>query len=107
MSYLSTNGHNSDIAAMSDFSDEEDESWEEVGTHDDVQPNIRTDWVGNDTVKEVANSCEYALLHRIPPVAAPHDPDPNDEDYWTRFRLLTNKALKLDDIKLSEGEIRI
>ena len=34
MSYLSTNGHNSDIAAMSDFSDEEDEPREEVGPHD-------------------------------------------------------------------------
>ena len=50
MSYLSTNGHNSDIAALSDFSDEEDEPREEVGPHEDVQPNIRTDWVGNDTI---------------------------------------------------------
>ena len=104
MSYLSTNGHNSDIAAMSDFSDEEDEPREEVGPHDDVQPNIRTDWVGNDTLKEVSNSYDYSLLHRIPTEAAPHAPDPYDEDYWTKFRLLTKEAFKLDDVKLSESE---
>ena len=104
MSYLSTNGHNSDIAAMSDFSDEEDEPREEVGPHDDVQPNIRTDWVGNDTLKKVSNSYDYSLLHRIPTEAAPHAPDPNDEDYWTKFRLLTKEAFKLDDVKLSESE---
>ena len=31
MSCLSTNGHNSDIAAMSDFSDEEDDHWRKSG----------------------------------------------------------------------------
>ena len=102
MSYLSTNGHNSDIAALSDFSDEEDEPWEEFETHEELQPIIRTDCVVKDTLTEVANSCEYALLHGIPPVAVPHDPDPDDEDYWTDFRLLTIKALKMDDLKLSD-----
>ena len=86
MSYLSTNGHNSDIAALSDFSDEEDEPREEVGPHDDVQPNIRTDCVSYDDLEKVSNSYEYSLLHNIPKVAAPHAPDPNDEVYWTKFR---------------------
>ena len=104
MSYLSTNGHNSDIAAMSDFSDEEDEPREEVGPHDDVQPNIRTDWVGNDTLKKVSNSYDYSLLHMTTTEVAPHAPDPNDEDYWTKFRLLAKEAFKLDDVKLSESE---
>ena len=104
MSYLSTNGHNSDIAAMSDFSDEEDEPREEVGPHDDVQPNIQTDWVGNDTIKKVSNSYDYSLLHKVTTEVAPHAPDPNDEDYWTKFRLLTKEAFKLDDVKLSESE---
>ena len=62
MSYLSTNGHNSDIAAMSDFSDEEDEPREEVGPYEDVQPNIRTDWVGEDTI----NSGEHLVLLATP-----------------------------------------
>ena len=96
MSYLSANGHYSDITAMSDFSNEEDEPREEVGPHDDVQPNIRTDWVGNDTLKTVSNSYDYSLLHMTTMKVAPHAPDPNDEDYWTAF--------KLDDVKLSESE---
>ena len=104
MSYLSTNGHNSDIAAMSDFSDEEDEPREEVGPHDDVQPNIRTDCVSYDALEKVSNSYEYSLLHSIPKEAAPHAPDPNDEDYWTKFRLLAKEAFTLDDVKLSESE---
>ena len=58
-SSLSTNGHNSDIADMEDFSDEEEEPREEVGPAEDVQPNIRTDCVGNDT----SNSCERSGLH--------------------------------------------
>ena len=105
MSYLSTTGHNSDVAAMSDFSDKEDEPWEDVETRDDGQPKLRTDSVNNDTVKKVTDSYEYALLHKIPPVAIPHDPD--DEfrmDYWIKFRNLLNKALTLDDITLSEND---
>ena len=104
MSYLSTNGHNSDIAAMSDFSDEEDEPREEVGPHDDVQPNIRTNCVSYDALEKVSNSYEYSLLHRIPKEAAPHAPVPHDEDYWTKFRLLAKEAFTLDDVKLSESE---
>ena len=104
MSYLSTNGHNSDIAAMSDFSDEEDEPREEVGPHDDVQPNIRTVCVSYDALEKVSNSYEYSLLHSIPKEAAPHAPVPYDEDYWTKFRLLMKEAFKLDDVKLSESE---
>ena len=105
MSYLSTTGHNSDVAAMADFSDEEDEPWEDVETRDDGQPILRTDPVNNDTVTKVTDSYEYALLHKIPPVAIPHDPD--DEfrmDYWINFRTLLNKALTLDDITLSEND---
>ena len=52
----------------------------------------------------MSNSYEYSLLHSIPKEAAPHAPDPNDEDYWTNFRLLTKEAFKLDDVKLSESE---
>ena len=104
MSYLSTNGHNSDIAAMSDFSDEEDEPREEVGPHEDIQPNIRTDWVGNDTIKKESNSCDHSVLHMTTTEVAPHALDPNDEDYWTKFRLLTKEAFKLDDVKLSESD---
>ena len=104
MSYLSTNGHNSDIAAMSDFLDEEDEPREEVGPHDDVQPKLQTNCVSYDDLEKVSNSYDYSLLHRIPKEAAPHAPVPHDEDYWTKFRLRAKEAFTLDDVKLSESE---
>ena len=105
MSYLSTTGHNSDVAAMADFSDDEDDPWEDVETCDEGKPTLQTDSVNNETIKNVTGSYEYALLHKIPPVAVPHDPD--DEfrmDYWINFRTLLNKALTLDDITLSEND---
>ena len=104
MSYLSTNGHNSDIADMSDFSDEEDEPREGVGSHEDVQPNIRTDSVDIDTITKESDSCGHSELNMTPTEVAPHALDPNDEDYWTKFRLLTRQAFKLDDVRLSESD---
>ena len=104
MSYMSTNGHNSDIADMSDFSDEEDEPREEDGPHEDVQPNIRTDWVGDDSIKKESNSCDQSVLHTSTTEVAPHELDPNDKEYWTKFRLLTKQAFLLDDVKLSESD---
>ena len=97
MSYLSTNGHNSDIADMSDFSDEEDEPREEVGPYEDVQPNIRTDWVGEDTI----HSCEHSVLLATPTEVTHNVMDLHNEDYWTNFRLLAKQAFKLDDVKLA------
>ena len=91
MSYLSTNGHNSDIAAMSDFSDEEDEPREEVGPYEDVQPNI-------------INSCEHSVLHTTPTEVTHHVMDLHDEDYWSNFRLLARQAFKLDDVKLAASD---
>ena len=45
---VSTNGHNSDIADMGDFSDEEEGQWEEVEPSKDVQTDVRTECVVND-----------------------------------------------------------
>ena len=104
MSYLSTNGHNSDIAAMSDFSDEEDGPREEDGPHEDAQPNIRTEWVSDDTIKKESNRCDRSVLDMSTTGVAPHSPDPNDKEYWTKFRLLTKQAFLLDDVKLSESD---
>ena len=89
MSYLSTNGHNSDIAAMSDFSDEEDEPREEVGPYEDVQPNIRTDRVGEDTI----NSCEHSVLLTTPTEVTHTVMDLHDEDYWKIFAFWRNRRL--------------
>ena len=97
MSDLSSDGRNSDIAAMSDFSEEEDEAWEEVGPCEDVQPNIRTDWVGEDTI----NSGEHSVLLATPTEVTHNVMEHHDEDYWTNFRLLAKQAFKLDDVKLA------
>ena len=97
ISDLSSNGRNSDIAAMSDFSEEEDEAWEEVGPCEDVQPNIRTDWVGEDTI----NSGEHSVLPATPTEVTHNVMEHHDEDYWTNFRLLAKQAFKLDDVKLA------
>ena len=45
---VSTNGHKSDIADMGDFSDEEEGQWEEVEPSEDVQTDVRTEYVVND-----------------------------------------------------------
>ena len=97
MADLSSNGRNSDIAAMSDFSEEEDEAWEEVGPCGDAQPNIRTDCVGEDTI----NSGEHSVLPATPTEVTHNVMEHHDEDYWTNFRLLARQAFKLDDVKLA------
>ena len=97
MANLSSNGRNSDIAAMSDFSEEEDEAWEEVGPCGDAQPNIRTDCVGEDTI----NSGEHSVLPATPTEVTHNVMEHHDEDYWTNFRLLARQAFKLDDVKLA------
>ena len=97
MSDLSSNGRNSDIAAMSDFSEEEDEAWEEVGPCGDAQPNIQTNWVGEDTI----NSGEHSVLPATPTEVTHNVMEHHDEDYWTNFCLLARQAFKLDDVKLA------
>ena len=97
MSDLSSNGRNSDIAAMSDFSEEEDEAWEEVGPCGDAQPNIQTNCVGKDTI----DSGEDSVLPATPTAVTHNVMEQHDEDYWTNFRLLAKQAFKLDDVKLA------
>ena len=100
MSWLSTNGHNSDIADMEDFSDEEEEPWEEVGPSEDVQPNIRTVCIGNDA----SNSCERSELPTKPTEVTHQVMELHGEDYWTNFRLLAKQAFKLDNVKLAASD---
>ena len=97
MSDLSSNGRNSDIAAMSDFSEEEDEAWEEVGPCGDAQPNIQTNCVGEDTI----DSGEHSVLPATPTAVTHNVMEKHDEEYWTNFRLLAKQAFKLDDVKLA------
>ena len=97
MADLSSNGRNSDIADMSDFSEEEDEAWEEVGPGGDEQPNIRTNCIGEDTI----DSGEHSVLPERPPAVMHNLMEQHNEEYWTNFRLLARQAFKLDDVKLA------
>ena len=105
VSDLSTDDYNSDVAALEDFSDEDIEPWEDEETCVTKQLSLRTDLVADDTSNIIMGSYDYAILHKIPPKAVPHDPD--DEfrmDYWRNFRVLMNKALLLDDMQLIESD---
>ena len=96
MVYSNTDSHNSDIAAMSDFSDDEDWSQREL------QPSILT--VSDDSIKKELNNCDELVPDRTTAGVGSISLDPNDKDYWTNFRLLTRQAFLLDNDKLAESD---
>ena len=98
MTYSTTDSHNSDIVAMSDFSDDED------GPQGEVRPNILTECVSDDSIKEESNSCDRSVPDMPTKGVGSNSLDPNDKEYWTKFRLLTRQAFVLDDVKLSESD---
>ena len=86
MAYSTTDGHNSDIAAMSDFSDDED------GPQGELQPKILTECVSDDSVKEESNGDDRPVPDMTTAGVGANSLDPNDKEYWTKFRLLTRQA---------------
>ena len=96
MVYSTTDSQNSDIAAMSDFSD--DENWPQG----ELQPSILT--VSDDSIKKELNSCDEPVPDMTTAGLGSNFLDPNDKDYWTKFRLLTRQAFLLDNDKLSESD---
>ena len=100
---VSTMGHNSDIADMGDFSEEEDGQWEEVEPSEDVQTEVRTDGVDNNA----SNSCARSELPKKPTVVIPHDMEIHDEDYWTNFRFQAKQAFKLDNVALAASDFPV
>ena len=99
-SSLSTIGQNSDIADMGDFSDEDNEDWDEVEKSEDVQTEVRTD--GVDSI-----SCARSELAQKPIVVIPHCMEIHDEEYWTNFRFQAKQAFKLDNVALAESDFPI
>ena len=93
-----TDSGNSDIAAMSDFSDEED------GPNGEVRPLILTECVRDDSVREESNDSARPVPDMTTAGVGPNSLDLNDKDYWTKFRLLTRQAFLLDNVKLSESD---
>ena len=95
MVYSTTDSQNSDIAAMSDFSD--DENW----SQGELQPSILT--VSDDSIKKELNNCDESVPDITTAGVGSISLDPNDKEYWTKFRLLTRQAFMLDNVKLSES----
>ena len=95
--YSGTDSRNSDIAAMSDFSDDEDSSRVES------RSGTPTGCARVDSVKEESTLCEQPIADTMTAGVSSDSLDPNDKEYWTKFRLLTRQAFLLDDDKLSES----
>ena len=98
MAYSTTDSQNSDIAAMSDFSDDED------GPQGELRPKILTECVSDDSIKEESINCERSDPDMTTAGVGSKSLDPNDKEYWTKFRLLTRQAFLLDNVKLSESD---
>ena len=95
--YSTTDSQNSDIAAMSDFSDDED------GSQGEVRPRTLTGCASDDSIKEESTMRDRPIADTMTAGDSCHSLDPNDKEYWTKFRLLTRQAFLLDDDKLSES----
>ena len=83
---------------MSDFSDDED------GPQGELRPKILTECVSDDSIKEESNDSDRPVPDMTTAGVGSNSLDPNDKEYWTRFRLLTRQAFLLDNVKLSESD---
>ena len=82
---------------MSDFSDDED------GPHGELRPRILTECVSDDSIEEKSNGGDRPVPDMTTAGVGSNSLDPNDKEYWTKFRLLTRQAFLLDNVKLSES----
>ena len=97
MVYSGTDGRNSDIAAMSDFSDDEDE------TQVEFRPGPRTGSDCDGSIEEQSCLRDRPITNTVTAGEGHDSLDPNDMEYWTKFRRLTRQAFLLDDDCLSDS----
>ena len=95
--YSGTDDRNSDIAAMSDFCDDEDEAQEES------RPGPRTGSDRDGSVEEASNLCDRPINNTVTAGDGRDSLDPNDMEYCTKFRRLTRQTFLLDDDCLSDS----
>ena len=95
--YSGTDSRNSDIGAMSDFSDDEDDSRVEF------RPRTPTGCARDDSIKEESTLCDQPIANTVTAGDGRDSLDPNDTEYWTKFRRLTRQAFLLDDDSLSDS----
>ena len=87
----------SDIAHMSDFSDDED------GIQEESRPGTQTGCVQDSSCNETLSWCDRPVANTVKAKDDRDSLDPNDREYWTKFRLLTKQAFLLDDDCLSDS----
>ena len=97
MVYSGTDDRNSDIADMSDFSDSDDETQEEI------RPGPRTGSDRRDSIGVVSGVGDRPVTKTVTAEDDRDSLDPNDMEYWTKFRLLMRQAFLLDDDCLSDS----
>ena len=97
MVYSETDDRNSDIANISDFSDSDDQTQEEI------RPGPRTGSDRCDSIGIVSEVCDQPVTNTVTAEDDRDSLDPNDREYWTKFRLLTRRAFLLDDDCLSDS----
>ena len=95
--YSGTDDRNSDIADMSDFYDNDDETQEEF------RPGPRTESDRHGSIEEVSKVCDRPITKTVTAGDGRDSLDPNDMEYWTKFRRLTRQAFLLDDDCLSDS----
>ena len=86
-----------DIANMSDFSDDED------GIPAGSQPRTQTGCVLDSSFNETLSWCDRPVANTVTARDDRDLLDPNDREYWTKFRLLTKQAFLLDNDCLSDS----
>ena len=97
MVHSGTDGRNSDIAALSDFSDDDEE------TEVEHQPGPRTGSDRDGSTEEESNLCDRPVTKTVTAGDGQDSLDPNDTEYWANFRRLTRQAFLLDDDSLSDS----
>ena len=85
-----------DIANMSDFSDDED------GLPVDSWQRTQTGCVQDSSCRETSSWCDQPVANMVTARGDKDLLDPNDREYWTKFRLLTKQAFLLHDDCLSD-----
>ena len=97
MVYSESDDRNSDIANISDFSDSDDQTQEEIR----LGPRTGSDRC--DSIGIVSEVCDRPVANTVTAEDDRDSLDPNDREYWTKFRLLTKRAFLLDDDCLSDS----
>ena len=91
------NSGNSDIGALSDFSDDDEETEVE---HQTV-PRTRSD--RDYSIEEESNLCDRPVTKTMTAGDGPDSLDPNDKEYWPTVSRPTRQAFLLDDDSLSDS----